>query len=619
MELKVGFEIHQQLDSHKLFCQCPSLLREELGTIKVMRRLRTTQSELGEVDQAAREEFHKGKEIIYRTHPDTTCLIEFDEEPPHIPNEEAIDIVMGVATRLNATIVDEIHFMRKLVIDGSNTSGFQRTAIVALDGYLETKEGKVRIPIIGLEEEAARKIEETKNKVTYSLDRLGIPLIEIVTAPDIHTPKQAREVAHYIGDNILRSTGKVKRGLGTIRQDINVSITDGARTEIKGVQELNQIQTIVENEINRQKILIEIKKELEKRGVKEKDLSFKVIDVSDVFSNSQSKIIKAVIKKNGNALAIKLKGFNGLLKNKLGPEFANYAKAASGIGGIFHRDELPGYGVSPEEVGEIINRLEIHEDDAFIIAAGTSKVAKKALEATFKRAMMAIAGVPEETRASKPDGTSTYMRPLPGAARMYPETDIPPVVITNERLKDISKHLPETYSEKEKRLKKEYNIDDEYASQLARSKYLNNIELTAKLYPNIPITISSSTINTWMDKLDEQHISSTLDLVASGEVSKEAIPNILGFIKDNIEDEPSITAAIAIQKLGLVSFGENDLRDLVKKTLKEKSEFIEEKGDNTAKPIMGIVMKKVRGRIDGKKVNQILNEELKRVLEKRKK
>ncbi len=615
MELKVGFEIHQQLDSHKLFCQCPSLLREELGDVEVMRRLRTTQSELGEVDQAAQEEFQKGKEIIYRSHPDTTCLVEFDEEPPHNPNKEAIDIGLEIATLLHADIVDEVHFMRKLVIDGSNTSGFQRTTIIALDGYLDTEEGQVKVPTIGLEEEAARKVDEKKDQVIYNLDRLGIPLIEIVTAPDIHTPEQARAVAQQIGD-ILRATGKVKRGLGTIRQDINVSITDGARTEIKGVQELNQIQIIIENEIKRQKTMIEIKKELQKRGVSEKDLSFKVIDISDIFSKSESKVIARALEKNGKALAIKLEGFNGLLNSKLGPELAGYAKAASGVGGIFHKDELPGYGITQEEVDEVSKRLEIGENDAFVISAGSQDVATKALEATIKRAAIALKGVPEETRAAKTDGTSAYMRPLPGAARMYPETDIPPVAITQERLKDIRENLPETYEEKIKRFKKEYQLGDELASQIVRSRHSRFFESERKKHgTKIATTTIAATTVSWADKVSEEKISQVHNAIASSRISKEAIPTVL----EQISEKPSTTVEEAIEKLGIVSFKEKDLRDLVKKTLKEKSDFIEEKGYNAAKPIMGIVMKEVRGRIDGKKVNQILNEELKRFIEHRKK
>jgi glutamyl-tRNA(Gln) amidotransferase subunit E len=221
--MKIGFEIHQQINSEKLFCSSPSSLREEKEDYVVLRRLRPSQSELGVVDEAAMKEFLKGKSFLYQGYNDSICLVELDEEPPRGPNEEAVEIALTVALLLNAQIVDEIHFMRKLVIDGSNTSGFQRTAIIAFDGYLDTDEGRINIPTICLEEEAARKVAEDELTTTYNLDRLGIPLVEITSAPDIKSPTQAREAALKVGE-LLRATGKVKRGIGTIRQDINVSI-----------------------------------------------------------------------------------------------------------------------------------------------------------------------------------------------------------------------------------------------------------------------------------------------------------------------------------------------------------------------------------------------------------
>jgi len=147
-------------------------------------------------------------------------------------------------------IVDEVEIMRKMVIDGSNTSGFQRTAYIGSQGCIDTSHGPVGIDILCLEEEAARIVEDRGDSLIYSLDRLGIPLVEIGTAPDIVSPAHAREVAKTLG-MILRSTGRVQRGLGTIRQDVNVSIKGGARVEVKGVQDLNLIDKIVEMEVLR--------------------------------------------------------------------------------------------------------------------------------------------------------------------------------------------------------------------------------------------------------------------------------------------------------------------------------------------------------------------------------
>jgi glutamyl-tRNA(Gln) amidotransferase subunit E len=270
--LKVGLELHQQLDTaEKLFCSCaPQLFREE-PEITFLRRLRPTQSELGQIDPAAFFEFQKGIKILYEANKETSCLVEMDEEPPHNLNKEAVEIALIVALILNAKPVDEIHVMRKTVIDGSNTTGFQRTCVVALNGEIKVDGKKVPIQHVGLEEDAARKTGEEGSLIRYRIDRLGIPDIEVATAPVLYSPKETEKVALAIG-RILRATGRVKRGLGTIRQDLNVSIPNGAITEIKGVQELELVSKIIEFEVQRQLNLLKIKDELQRRGVNEKDI-----------------------------------------------------------------------------------------------------------------------------------------------------------------------------------------------------------------------------------------------------------------------------------------------------------------------------------------------------------
>jgi Glu-tRNA(Gln) amidotransferase subunit E-like FAD-binding protein len=259
--LKCGLEVHQQIDSHKLFCNCPSVTRDDQPDIVIKRRLRAAAGETGEIDVAAAHEAAKQKYFIYQAYSDTTCLVELDSEPPHNLNEEALQVALQVALMLKAKVVDAVQVMRKTVVDGSNTSGFQRTALVARNGFLETSKGKVTIPIICLEEEAAKIVERTPSHDVYNLSRLGIPLLEIGTGPEIKSPEHAREVAEKLG-MILRSTGRVKRGIGTIRQDLNISIREGARVEVKGAQDLKQIAKLVEKEVLRQKNLIEAKKKV---------------------------------------------------------------------------------------------------------------------------------------------------------------------------------------------------------------------------------------------------------------------------------------------------------------------------------------------------------------------
>src|SRR5437879_461867 len=362
--LKVGLEIHQQLATHKLFCEDASVLVDSPGGQRFRRRLRPTQSELGEIDAAAIEEAKRRLTFVYEATPNS-CLVEADEEPPHPPNPEALDIALEIALLLDAKAAGEVDFMRKIVIDGSNTSGFQRSALVALDGHLETNGKRIGVPTILLEEDAARKLGEAEGEVVYRLDRLGIPLVEIATSPDIETPEEAREVALAFG-SLLRATRKVMRGIGTIREDLNVSIKGGSRIEIKGVQELRLISTFVEKEVERQRMLLEAAAELKRRGVR--SIPDEVHNLSASFKGTQSKVVATALQKGGVVLGWSLPGFAGLLKDKLGPELAAHARVA-GVAGIFHSDELPAYGITPSELTAARTALRIGEHDAFVLVA----------------------------------------------------------------------------------------------------------------------------------------------------------------------------------------------------------------------------------------------------------
>jgi len=356
--LKVGLECHQQLNTkEKLFCSCkPELFRGE-PKITFLRRLRPTQSEMGQIDPAAYFEFKKGVKILYEADPQTSCLVEMDEEPPHDLNREALDITLTAALMMNAKPVDEVHVMRKVVIDGSNTTGFQRTCVVALGGEIRVDGKKISIEHVSLEEDAARKTGKEGFIVRYRIDRLCIPLIEVTTAPVIHSPKEAERVALTIGQ-ILRATGKVKRGLGTIRQDLNISIREGALIEVKGVQELELISRVIELEVQRQLALIQISKELRARGVTEDQIKSKIIDVTSIFKDTKCRVLRRAIKQKKRIMTIKLPGFSGLLGRelipglRLGTEMADRARFWGRVGGIIHTDEMPEYGVSGFKGGD---------------------------------------------------------------------------------------------------------------------------------------------------------------------------------------------------------------------------------------------------------------------------
>ncbi len=612
--LKVGLEIHVQLDtSHKLFCQCPTKLMEEDEEI-FERELRPARSELGEVDIAAIFEWKKGRKYEYHAPVEASCLVEADEEPPHMINREALVIALAIAKAYNMYIPDEIHVMRKVVIDGSNTTGFQRTCIVGLNGYMVDNNEKIGIQSICLEEDAARKIGEEKNRVKYRLDRLGIPLVEIATAPDIHDPSQAERIAYKIGQ-LVRLTGKAKRGLGTIRQDLNVSIKGGAKTEIKGVQHLYLISKVVEYEAMRQLKLLEIKEELRKRNIRPEDIDPAIKDVSHIFKNTRSKIIKRILsRKNHGVYAIVLKGFKGLLgkeiqpNRRFGTELADYARVWGGVGGLFHTDELPGYGITSEEVDTLYNELNADPGrDAIVLIADRRDKAYKALEAVIERIYMAFQGVPEETRAANPDGTTRYMRPRPGGARMYPETDIPPILIDPELLGEAEKYVPEPLDVKLKRFIEEYGLNHELANTIINDLRLDLFErLVVKYRDKVSATLIASTITNTLkmlrkegvpiENIEDRHIEETIDLLAEKKIAKEAIPEILSYLAKN----PDKKAVEAVEELGYTMMSIEELDKLIEEAIRENINRIKEKPDKAFKIVMGSVMKIVRGKIDGK-------------------
>lgn len=607
LKLRVGMEIHQQLDTKKLFCRCPSIIRDDEPDIRIERYQRAVASELGEFDPAALHEFLKKRKLIYEAYSDTNCLVELDEEPPHFPNREALEIALKAALMLNAKIVDEIHVMRKTVIDGSNTSGFQRTMLIALNGFLETSQGKIGIPTICLEEDAARKIAEKEGEVIYRLDRLGIPLIEISTTSEIKSPEQAREVAEKIG-TILRLIGKVRRGIGTIRQDVNISIDKGNRVEIKGVQNLRLIPKVIKEEVKRQLKLIEVREKLRERGIREEHLEENFLDVTSVFLETNSNMIREKLKAGCKVFGLKLKGFSSLLKEALGKEIAQYVKASTKAKGILHSDELPAYGISSEEVKEVKKKLNVAEEDAFILVVESEKEAKKALKIALDRCKMAIAGVPKETRKAREDGSSEYMRPLPGAARMYPETDIPSILVEEKLIERLRKELPKSLDEK---LREYMNLglSKEQANQILKSRKMHLFDsLVKKNYkPSLIATLLLSLEKEVKRKfgleieLKIQDYEEILQRLSKGEISQHVIPEI---IFKAIKEEKSL-------KILLDEFSAKVPRDKIEEEVEKLIAEIKPKSKKDLKRVIAKIVAKFEGRVSGKLVSDIVREKMK--------
>ncbi|TYT60906.1 Glu-tRNA(Gln) amidotransferase subunit GatE [Natrialba swarupiae] len=608
--LVAGLEIHQQLDTAtKLFCQCPTELREpEEATRTFTRYLHPTRSELGELDAAAVEESKVDREFEYLGY-DSTCLVEEDDEPPHELDEEALETTLEIAQLLEMRPVDQAQVMRKIVVDGSNTTGFQRSSLIATDGEIETSDGAVGIEDLLLEEESAQRVAETESGVRYSLDRLGIPLVEIGTSPDIRSPEQALEAAERIG-MLLRSTGKVKRGLGTIRQDVNVSIEEGARVEIKGVQSLDDIDDIVRNEVARQVELVAIRDEL---GEQEATVG-EPEDVTDVFVDTDSGVIQGALNSGGSVMAVPLYGFDGQVgreiapDRRLGTEFSDHAKR-HGAGGIFHTDELPAYGVTDEEVADLREAVGADPEDAVAIVADETPVAEAAIEAVVERAETALEGVPEETRGANDDGTTRYLRPLPGAARMYPETDVPPVEPDPSEVPE-----PELLTEKVERYQDEYDLGAGLAEQVAYGTYMPLFEECVA--DGIDPTLAASTLESTLTELrrddvpvanlTDRHLNGVLRMVEDGDLPNEGVGDLLAALAD----DPDRTPAEAADEAGLGGADEDAVRETVVEVVERNESQVQAEGMQAFSGLMGECMGALRGKADGDLVSELLREEI---------
>ena len=455
---RCGLEIHQQLETRKLFCCCPSIVHDKDPDMEVRRKLRAVVGETGEIDKAAAHEQKKGRMIVYKGCSTSSCLVELDEEPPHPMNKDALAAVIQVARLLGAKVVDEIQVMRKTVVDGSNVSGFQRTALVAMDGHIDTSQGKVRIPTICIEEEAAKKVREDDESITYRLDRLGVPLIEIATETDIISPEHAKETAEKLG-MVLRSTGKMKRGIGTIRQDVNVSIKGGKRVEIKGFQDLRSIPLVIENEIKR-----------------------------------QDKAIKK---------------------------------------------------------GEKLSK---------------------------------------EVRKAEPDGSTTFLRPMPGAARMYPETDVLPIRPEELDFEDV-----ELIDDKARRYQEELGLGQDLSKVVAKSDESVVFEKLAGSLSLKPSFIAESLVSLPRELRRKENIDITSDM----------IEEILGLVDEGKIAKESVAEAIVAKAKGKFSLdeykaiSEDELEEDIRK-------IVESMQGKPFGAVMGEVMKKYRGKVDGKKASDLI-------------
>ena len=643
-----GIEVHQQLATGKLHSrQKGELYDVSIDTLpedwpRYSRRLTPARGEGGKIDVAAKFEAKRNRSFVYVMSPNSG-LIELDERPPLPHDKDAMDISLTVSAMLNAKPLDLMQTMRKTVVDGSNTTGFQRTTLISRDGILEVKGGDVRIDVLCLEEDSARKLDtitrQESVEVIYNLDRLGLPLIEIATAPDIKSPGHAKDTAIALG-RTLRDTRRVRRGLGSIRQDLNVSIACGDRVEIKGCQDLSWIPRIIELEMARQlhfyRLANELRSEMglpilpnnrddddseiEQNVAQEvsKKLPLNINDVSDLFSSCESKMVTSSLDSGGVMLALLLPGLAGKIGTKvldsqgsqmprLGRELAGAAKLA-GVKGIFHSDELPAYGITQDYVDAVRENLSLNDQDAFLLCCAPKWQAELALESSLNRARMAWHRSPKEVRnvvikkGAPEDGTTSPMRPLPGGARMYPETDIPNFELTESKWKEVLDNLPMSQAERKSRLESEEMSEDQ-AKQLL-SKQLDDLyfefkaELPAKAWASI-----------LMDNEGQkpQFLADVLQTKEQGFVSRDGINTLIAEFSNKPYSMESMAAWA--EENGLKPADASGLESVVKSVVESRLDFVKERGMGAMGPLMGLVMKEAKG-ADGKQVSDLLRKQI---------
>ena len=618
--LLVGLEIHQQLACQtKLFCACPPVKSEEFP-YQFERRLRPAQSETGRLDPAAVFEFAKGRSNIYFWSPESSCLVEADEEPPHPMSFEAFEASALVAQVLGSNVVDEVHVMRKIVIDGSNTGGFQRTSVVGLGGSFSVDGTPVGVQSVTLEEDAARILGEDPASRRFALDRLGVALVEVALEPVRGDPEFVGKVALHLG-RVLRSTGRVARGLGTIRQDLNVSLDGGSVVEVKGVQKLNLVPKVVEYEGRRQRALLKVAAALKERKATVRCTAKEV--TSDVAQTS-SGVLRRSLSEGGMVGCVAASGLGGLLgwepepRARLGKEVAEVARANS-LGGVIHSDEFGKQGISDAEAQTLRNTMGCGQEDALVLLAGPRQTVERVLPLIKSRLEYAPRGVPAETRAATDAGETRYMRPRPGSQRMYPETDIPDISVTRDLRGRIQALVPEGWTAMVDRLQGGYSLSRDLALKLYDSGMTEEFEPLVRRLKLEPSFVASVLVDLPQrlarDGVPDagyssEAISEVLLAVDRGEVAKEAVPSIL-----EVVGRKGISVRAAIGTLNLGALDERDVAAFIDALVARESQLIRERGGSAFSQLMGEAMKELRGRADGAVIARILKERLGRALD----
>lgn len=494
---KSGLEIHQQLlTEKKLFCRCPAGKYSNKYNAEILRHMRPTLSEMGVYDGTALMEFKTKKEIIYRINRETVCTYEMDDTPPFLINEDALETALGIGMLYDCNIVDEIHIARKQYLDGSIPTGFQRTAVYAVDGRIPYKDKEIKIVQMSIEEDSCREVSDINHERIYLTDRLGMPLIETVTEPAMKTPREVAEVA-WICSKLVRSTNRVRRGSGAAREDVNVSVTGGTRIEIKGVPKISAIPLLTYNEAMRQWNLLKLREELKLRGITEATFKAESSDITNILKSVNYAPLKSAIQKQLSIKCVVLNGYAGLLhwETQTDTYFANEISdrirviaCLTNIPNLIHSDSK-GETIASQEWKKIKRYMRSGKNDTLVIVWGSRTDTETAVKEIIIRAKEATVGIPSETRQAYDDGTNGFERILPGADRMYPDTDLPPKRLEQAYLEKINEWLPDKFWDREKWYRK-LKIPEDTIVELSISKFANLFKKSVEDWKLNPTTIA---------------------------------------------------------------------------------------------------------------------------------
>ncbi|MGA1819808.1 MAG: Glu-tRNA(Gln) amidotransferase subunit GatE [Thermoplasmatota archaeon] len=631
---KCGLEIHQQLlTDRKLFCRCPPVYRNDPAHFEIIRHMRPTLSEMGTYDGTALMEFKTKKNVTYQFFRDTTCSYEIDDTPPFELDPKALEISMVIAKAMRCALVDEVHVSRKQYLDGSIPTGFQRTAIISLGGHVHWKEGRqIEIRQISLEEDACREMGDSGHEIIFRTDRLSIPLIEVVTEPNARNPKEAGEMAEVLGW-VMRSTGLVRRGSGATRQDVNVSIEGGRRVEIKGVPKIDLIPSITAGEAVRQYNLLKINSELQARGLDPETMdadgftTMRYEDVTDIFKGRSVELFdpwfEGIVSTGGDLdiKAVLVPGFNGLFSHPTHGD-QTFSDEVGGrlrviacldrMPNLITSDDEPMRGLTSSDMDAIKGRLGAEEQDAVVLVWGPRVDTMTGVKEVYIRSKEAFFGIPHETRQVLTPDITTFERILPGPDRMYPDTDRPPIVVTNEVVERVNAQVPRDWWVDEGEMV-EGGVPGKVAHMLVVSPWMEVYRSAVKAGADPRFTAlllmeglkSAERSGSAIAGLDPSVVLEVIDLVTEGKLTRKAAPLVISWVADSGDK-----VASAVKELGLSPMSEKEAASTVKEAVRGSKDLALLFRDGREKPLMGRVMSMIGVRYEGRMISDMVRTEV---------